>query len=181
MDGRFGIPLRESESAEFKESLSELPRGLKSGCAMLNGSSGGSVYFGVKDDGTFVGIESGSRLHNKLSTEFAKLSPPISLETTSHQLPNGRVILEVRIPGNLGPFRYQGKAYSRIDASDHEMFEEDYHRRLLDRHHSSSRWETYPSELKLDEIDIDTLQLMVDEAVRTNRMAVLDTEILSDC
>ena len=41
----------ENETTEFKKSLSQLDKGLKSLSAMLNRNGYGTVYFGVNKDG----------------------------------------------------------------------------------------------------------------------------------
>ncbi|MCO5224770.1 MAG: putative DNA binding domain-containing protein [Thermomicrobiales bacterium] len=171
MDDRYGIPLRESESVEFKESLSELSKGMKSACAMLNSSMGGSVFFGVRDSGDIVGIQWGQSSLNRLQVELDRLSPSVTPDIRTVDLPNGKIILSIHLPGSLGPFRYQGRAYTRINDSDTEMPEEEYHRRFLERHHSSVRWELCDSELTIADIDTGALELAVNEAVRANRMA----------
>ena len=47
---------QESETVEFKDSLAQLDKGLKSLTAMLNKSGYGEVYFGVEDDGNVIGF-----------------------------------------------------------------------------------------------------------------------------
>ena len=47
----------ESETQEFKTSLSELDKGILSLAAMLNKSGKGRIYFGVANDGTVLGLE----------------------------------------------------------------------------------------------------------------------------
>lgn len=48
----FGI---ENESQEFKGSLAQLDKAIKSLTAMVNKNSRGTVYFGVDDNGNVVG------------------------------------------------------------------------------------------------------------------------------
>ena len=52
---------QENESQEFKESLSQLDKGLKSLTAMLNRHGTGSVYFGVDDNGNVKGLTIGKK------------------------------------------------------------------------------------------------------------------------
>ena len=46
---------RENGTTEFKESLGQLDKRIRSLSAMLNRHRGGTVYFGVDDDGRYVG------------------------------------------------------------------------------------------------------------------------------
>ena len=48
----------EDEKNEFKESLTQVDKGLKSLTAMLNKNGEGNVYFGIRDDGEIIGLKS---------------------------------------------------------------------------------------------------------------------------
>ena len=50
---------REDEITEFKESMSQLDKGIKSLTAMLNRRNHGTVYIGVDDDGEVCGVDVG--------------------------------------------------------------------------------------------------------------------------
>ena len=51
---------RENGTTEFKESLGQLDKGIRSLSAMLNRHRGGTVYFGVDDDGNVIGLDVGN-------------------------------------------------------------------------------------------------------------------------
>lgn len=61
----------ENEYIEFKESLTQLDKGLKSLTAMLNKNGRSSIYFGVNDKGDVIGIDIGCRtledIRNKIN------------------------------------------------------------------------------------------------------------------
>ena len=48
--------LKESINLEFKESMGQLDRSMETLCAFLNGN-GGSIIYGVKDNGKLIGQE----------------------------------------------------------------------------------------------------------------------------
>lgn len=52
---------RESETVEFKKTTAQLKEGVISLCAMLNKHGEGTVYFGVKDDGSIAGQDVGKK------------------------------------------------------------------------------------------------------------------------
>ena len=56
---------KENGTTEFKESLGQLDKGIRSLSAMLNRHRGGTVYFGVDDDGNVIGLDVGN---NSLET-----------------------------------------------------------------------------------------------------------------
>ena len=49
------LPSRETESIEFKKTLSELKEGIISLTSMLNKGGVAHLYFGIKNDGTVFG------------------------------------------------------------------------------------------------------------------------------
>lgn len=52
----------ETETIEFKKSISELKEGIISISSMLNKNGFGILYFGIKNDGTIVGQDVGGLL-----------------------------------------------------------------------------------------------------------------------
>jgi len=57
---------KESHVTELKKSLSQLDDSLKSVCAFLN-HKGGTVYFGVANDGEIRGLDVSDRTLRKIS------------------------------------------------------------------------------------------------------------------
>lgn len=170
MDNRFGIPQRESESVEFKESMSELYGAVKSGAAMLNTAGGGSVYIGVRDNGELVGIERGNRTHDKIASSLVKITPSFWPILETIDLPNGKIVLQMTFPGNSRPYRFDGYPYIRIAASNHQLSEDQYQRLLLERFHSSDRWEIKDSPLTIDDLDTARLVEVVETAISVGRL-----------
>ena len=69
---------REDEFVEFKESLSQLSRALESAVAMINKSGVCTIYFGIKDDGTVIGVDLGNKTLKDIShTIFEQIKPTI--------------------------------------------------------------------------------------------------------
>lgn len=66
----------ENEYQEFKESLSQLDKGLKSISAMLNKHGRGTVYFGVADNGEVCGVVLGKNTLMDIRNRIAdKIDP----------------------------------------------------------------------------------------------------------
>ena len=68
----------ETESQEFKSTLSELDKGILSLTAMLNKSGKGKVYFGVSDSGEVIGLDGtvGQETLRKLSARVYETVRP---------------------------------------------------------------------------------------------------------
>ena len=123
----------ENTTCDFKESVErKQPKSwLKSISAFANGM-GGSLVFGVNDDGDIVGLDD-----VKSDTEFisdrikALIDPVPEFELTTKPTDNGRLILEVHIPaGDMTPYYYVNSgtrtAFIRIGdesavASSHQL------------------------------------------------------------
>ena len=170
MSDRHGIPTRESEAVEFKLSISEIDSAIKSGSAMLNSSAGGIVYIGVRDNGEIVGFEIGDRTHDKIAAALTKLAPRYLPEVNTIVLDSDRVILSLRFSGNSGLYRYNGRPYVRIGASNHELQEDQYQKRVLEQFHSVDRWELKRSDLSLEQLDLQQLANIVENAIATGRL-----------
>jgi len=89
----------ESEQVEFKESLTEVAKGVQAAAGMLNGPDGGMLVFGVKDNGTVVGVNVGSQTHDRLHNEFRKIDPAFVPRIETHHVSGGKIVLVVPIPG----------------------------------------------------------------------------------
>src|SRR5215212_9419888 len=83
----------ESEQLEFKRSTGSLSDGIKTVCAMLNGSLPGFVLFGVNDRGDIVGQDVSARTREDVANELRKIEPPAFPNVETVRLDNGRDII----------------------------------------------------------------------------------------
>ena len=74
---------RESEILEYKKSTAQLKDAVISLCAMLNKHNNGTVYFGIKDDGTVCGQDIGKKTTSDISHEIRNNLKPIPNITIS--------------------------------------------------------------------------------------------------
>ncbi len=80
---RFEMKKRESEILEYKKSTAQLKEAVISLCAMLNKHNKGTVYFGIKDDGTVCGQDIGKKTTSDISHEIRNNLKPIPNITIS--------------------------------------------------------------------------------------------------
>ena len=97
------LPLQESESVKLKKSLAELKQGLVSTAAILNKHNAGTLWFGVRNDGAVIGLDSNEKTMRDLSHTIAahiepKIFPKIT-EVTIH----GRRCIKVEFAGDDTP------------------------------------------------------------------------------
>ena len=126
-----GILMKETRQLEFKEKISNTF--LKTVSAFAN-YDGGTILFGVDDDGKSVGIqkieESCMKIENKINTTI-KPQPDYSLTTN-----NKDQIIELKVRAGIHqPYLYNGKAYKRNDASTIEVDDIELRRLLLKGEH----------------------------------------------
>lgn len=165
------VALGESEGVEFKKSTAERAAAAMTVSAMLNGARGGIVLFGVRDDGSVIGIEVGHETHDRLRNEFRKIDPPFIPEIETRPIDGNRAVLLIRVPGNTGIYKYDGRAYMRFGASTSVMPEGAYQIRLLERMHATTRWENQPAHgVSLDDLDIRELGITIGAAIANGRL-----------
>ena len=121
----------EDEYTEYKESLSQLDKGLKSLTAMLNKHGEGNVYFGVSDNGDVCGMDIGKdTLMNIRSRIRDKIEPRIYAEIKDHTDENGKKYIKVAAKGTDVPYSYDGRYYVRNVSAD-EQASNDILRKML--------------------------------------------------
>lgn len=113
----FGI---EDESQEFKESLAQLDKGLKSLTAMLNRHGEGTLYLGVDDSGNLCGLTPGKdtlmEIRNKMRDKIApRVYPDIQLLSDDE-----KYYIRVTVRGSDIPYSYDGRYYIRNVSADEQ-------------------------------------------------------------
>lgn len=112
----------ENETIEFKESLSQLDKGLCSLTAMLNKGGEGTVYFGVDDNGNVVNkISIGKNTLNDIRNRIKNLiKPSIQYNLEIKELNEGTII-KLSAFGLEKPYSYDGRYFIRNASSNKSM------------------------------------------------------------
>ena len=130
----------ESETVEFKESISQLDRGIKGLTAMLNRSNRGTVYFGVRDDGEIVGIEIGKSTHEKIRNAIREdVKPYLTVDIQDLQSDDGKQYVSVSAYGFDVPYSYKDMYYIRHAASNESASPEVIVRIVLSKRYDSMK------------------------------------------
>ena len=112
----------ENETQEFKQSLAQLDKGLKSLTAMLNKNGHGIVYFGVDDDGNVVGVDTGKKSLMDIRQRVSELiEPKIICEITKHEDEEKRTFIKVEATGSDIPYSCDDRYYIRIVSADEKV------------------------------------------------------------
>jgi len=121
----------EDEFTEFKESLAQLDKGLKSVTAMLNKHGEANVYFGVSDNGDVIGMDIGKdTLMNIRNRIRDRVEPRIYADIKDYTDDNGKKYIKVSVKGTDIPYSYDGRYYVRNVSAD-EQASNDILRKML--------------------------------------------------
>lgn len=160
----------ESLQAEFKRSTGQRTEAARTICGMLN-AAGGFVIFGVTDDGRIQGQQVTAGTLADVARELGRIDPQALLSPEAVVLDGGHSLVVVRVPKGDGPYTYDGRPYLRVGSTTVLMGTEEYQRRLVERMHSATRWETQPAQgITLADLDADEIIRTAEEAMRRNRL-----------
>lgn len=115
------INLKENEEIEFKESLAQLDKGLKSLSSMLNKNNHGSIYFGIKDNGDICGVSIGNNTLKDIRQRVKELIKPqimIHLEIKKYE---DKDVVVLSSEGSNIPYSCDGRYFIRNVSSDDQI------------------------------------------------------------
>jgi len=117
----------ESDILEFKSSTANLTAGMQTVCAFLNSLRGGTIIFGVKDDGQIVGQEITDKTRKDIAIELNKFDPHAKIETLYVKIASNRYAIVMHVnPGENAPYTYDGRRYSRNQSTTMRMSNEEF-------------------------------------------------------
>lgn len=108
----------ENELNEFKESLTQLDKGLKSLTAMMNKHNKGDVYFGINDDGDVVGLTIGKETDTKIRARIKELVEPKFIFYIDILDDGNKKYIKLHGDGSDIPYSCDGRYYIRNAQSD---------------------------------------------------------------
>ncbi|RKZ33056.1 transcriptional regulator [bacterium] len=147
----------ESHSVEFKRHWRD--EYLKILCAFAN-SNGGVLWLGVKNDGTFIGLENVDKLLEELPNKIRNklsITPSVMLEGTMD-----KKVIKIEISPSDIPISYNGKFYVRSGSTTQELQDFELLRFIMRRQGVS--WDAMPSDVGAEEIDKETVDKFVEMA-----------------
>ncbi len=116
---------KESELQEFKESLSQLDKGIKSLTAMLNRNGHGTVYFGVDDNGNVKGFTIGKKTLIDVRNRIRDIvEPQILADIRECVSDDGKTYISVSAMGSNIPYSCDGRYYVRNASADENVSSE---------------------------------------------------------
>lgn len=130
----------ESEQLEFKTSTASITSGMQTVCAFLNGTSGGTVIFGVKDNSDIVGQAITDKTRKEIAVELSKIEPLSKIDVNYITISDDRQAIALLVnPGERAPYTYDGRAFIRNQSTTLRMTKEEYI--YLHNHNNQALWE----------------------------------------
>lgn len=137
----------ESQTLEFKKSLSLQREGLEALCAMINSDvARGTVIFGIASDGTVCGIEQGNLDKAQRSISQAirnKFEPPLAAQIEVKELSGQQVlVLNAERYRDISYHEYDGRAWIRQGTENRKLslVEKQQLTRVRDRNTHPGPW-----------------------------------------
>lgn len=170
----------ESESLEFKKTTGQRTEAAKTVCALLNGI-GGYVIFGVSDRGELIGQQVTNKTIEDLAIELRRIEPPAFPEIETITIEEDRKAILIHINGEQGTYTYDGRPYLRHGSTTQIMPRSEYERRLLEKLHTTHRWENrpVPEGITIHDLDEEEIHNTLKNAIQKGRMnepPLADTE-----
>ena len=164
------LPKRESETVEFKKTISELREGIISIASMLNKNGEANLFFGVKNNGDVFGQEIGMLTTTKITNEIKNFIKPTvfpKIDIINH---NDIKIIKVTVLGTDKPYSAYGRYYKRVDDQDLEMPQSDLEGAFINKNITYSNWESQIT--SYNENNINEYQLIdyINKANEVNRL-----------
>lgn len=108
----------EGEFVEFKRTTGELKAAMQTLCAFLNGS-GGTVLFGVRQDGTADGQHVTDSTLRDIAQATDRFEPAMQLSIRRVRMEASSEVIAVSVEGGLEkcPFTFDGRPYERVGST----------------------------------------------------------------
>lgn len=167
--------LREDEMNEFKKTTGELNEAMISISGILNKHGHGTIYFGLKNDGSpNQFMINDSTLRDVSRKIYEAIKPQIFPEILTDTVDDVEII-KVIFEGRDKPYSAFGKYYKRVADEDREMTPSELRRMMIAQEYEEN-WENQSSKDTIEDIDGDTLMQFYDNAVACGRLPELGRE-----
>jgi ATP-dependent DNA helicase RecG len=161
---------KESEKLEFKKSTAELKEGVISMAAILNKHGGGTLYFGIRNDGTPVGqMVSGKTLRDVSQAISNHLEPTVSPKI-SEVVIDDKQCISVEFAGDDTLYFAYGRAYIRIADEDKVMPPAELKKYVLRQNDIRNPWDGEASKKSPDSIKVALLKDYLKRAKKAGRI-----------
>ncbi|MDQ2798265.1 MAG: putative DNA binding domain-containing protein [Armatimonadota bacterium] len=142
----------ETETEERKESWSE---DCMKALAALTNTRGGTLWIGIKDDGSVIGWDSNGKQQEAISNQIVN-SLHIHPASVSVEQKAGKSVLAIQMHQAAAPVALRGRYYRRVGNSSRELPAEELPRFLLER--TGQTWDALPAEEGIEGMAVKTVE-----------------------
>lgn len=162
---------KEGKNIEFKSSTANLRAAFETICAFLN-TNGGTVLFGVRDDGKLLGQSVADKTKKEITTEIKKIEPSAPIAVNYIKLDDAKYVIVIQVePGNHSPYVYDGRPYQRQESETHKMSQHHYEQLLVKRGQLNHSWEEFSAEgYNIDSLDHEEIYRTVVDGITQKRI-----------
>jgi len=161
---------KENEILEFKRSTAELKEGVVSISAILNKHGNGELYFGVRNDGTPLGMDITDKTLRDVSQGIAHGFEPKIYPEINEVFINEKPCIHVKFSGDNPPYYAFGRAYIRIADEDRVLSPTELENYILKKNIGRDSWDSELSTKTIDDVNEDVLKEYLDRANRAKRI-----------
>jgi len=161
--------LKEDEYTELKRTTGELNDSMYDISAILNKHGNGTLYFGLKNDGTPNPFMINDSTLRDVSRKIYEAIKPQIYPDIHKSIMNGDEVIEVKFMGDDIPYSAFGKYYLRVADESREMTPSELRKMMIGREYELN-WERKPSDSPVTDIDEETLKKFFTEGVSCGRL-----------
>lgn len=161
----------ETEQLEFKKSTGEIKEAIISIVAILNKHHKGTLYFGVKNDGTVVGQDITDETTRSVSRAVGNHIRPALYPTISKEVYGNRTVIKVEFEGNNCPYLAYNIPRIRVADEDLVMDQYTYDEMIRKRDDNRNSWECQLSDYMISDVDNNIFNSYLDRAKKVGRIS----------
>ena len=165
--------MKENELIEFKKTTSELNEAMNSISAILNKHRRGTLYFGLKNDGTPFRFQINDSTVRDVSRKIFEAIKPQIFPIIEVINIAGIDVIKVEFSGDDTPYSSFGKYYIRIADEDRELTPQALRKIMIDKEYEEN-WEEKISMDSIDDIDEVTFEKFKKKALSCGRLSDLE-------
>ena len=136
-----GIINKESETVEFKESLTQLKKGIISVASILNKHKKGKIIFGIIDNGSVKGVTVGKDTLRDVSKAISDHIEPKIYPLIKEETIEGKHCVAVDFSGKNTPYYAYGRAYIRTADEDKVLSGKALEEFILNKNKNKFMWD----------------------------------------
>lgn len=161
----------ESMTLEFKKSTALIRSAFEAICAFLN-NKGGTVFFGVKNDGQLIGQGVTDNTRQEIANEIGKIEPTAKIEVDYILIDHDKYVIAVKVSaGEYAPYTYDGRAFHKVESGLSRMSQHQYEHLLVQRGHLNHSWEDFIAEnYSIKDLDDDEIYKAIMDGIAEKRI-----------